>query len=95
MWVKIKNVGNVVGTETLQLYIHDIAASVVRPVKELKGFRKVTLEPGQEEKVTFEIHENMLRFLTENDRWESEPGEFEVFVGADSSTVKGVKFKLI
>lgn len=95
VWVKIKNVGNVVGTETLQLYIHDIAASVVRPVKELKGFRKVTLEPGQEEKVTFEIHENMLRFLTENDRWESEPGEFEVFVGADSSTVKGVKFKLI
>lgn len=92
--VNVKNVGDVAGTETLQLYIHDIAASVVRPVKELKGFRKVTLEPGQEERVSFEIDGSMLRFLTENDRWESEPGEFEAFVGADSSTVNCVKFWL-
>lgn len=92
--VRVKNVGEVTGTETLQMYIHDIAASVVRPVKELKGFRKVTLDPGQEEEVTFEIGDSQLRFLTENDRWESEPGEFEVFVGADSSTVNGVKFWL-
>lgn len=92
--VNIRNVGSMPGTETLQLYIRDIAASVVRPVKELKGFRKVSLEPGQEEKVTFGIDESMLRFLTENDRWESEPGEFEAFIGADSSTVNGVKFKL-
>ncbi len=92
--VNVKNVGDVAGTETLQMYIRDIAASVVRPVKELKGFRKVTLEPGQEEKVCFEIGDRQLRFLTENDRWESEPGEFEVFVGADSSTVNGAKFWL-
>lgn len=92
--VRVKNVGEVTGTETLQMYIHDIAASVVRPVKELKGFKKVTLDPGQEEKVTFEVGDSQLRFLTENDRWESEPGEFEVFVGADSSTVNGVKFWL-
>ena len=92
--VRVKNVGEVTGTETLQMYIHDIAASVVRPVKELKGFKKVTLDPGQEEKVTFEVGDSQLRFLTENDRWESEPGEFEVFVGADSSTANGVKFWL-
>lgn len=92
--VNVKNVGDVAGTETLQLYIHDIAASVVRPVKELKGFRKVTLEPGQEERVSFEIDDSMLQFLTENDRWESEPGEFEAFVGADSSTVNCVRFWL-
>ncbi len=92
--VKVKNVGDVAGTETVQLYLHDIAASVVRPVKELKGFRKVTLAPGEEETVTFEIREEMLRFLTENDRWESEAGEFEAFVGADSSTVNCVKFRL-
>ena len=93
--VCVKNVGDVAGTETVQLYLHDISASVVRPVKELKGFRKVTLKPGQEETVTFEIREEMLRFLTENDRWESEPGEFEAFVGADSSTVNCVKFRLV
>lgn len=92
--VTVQNVGETEGTETLQLYIRDIAASVVRPVKELKGFKKVTLKPGQEEKVSFEIGEKQLKFLTENDRWESEPGEFEVFIGADSSTVNGVKFWL-
>ncbi len=92
--VNVKNVGDVAGTETLQLYIRDIAASVVRPVKELKGFKKVMLEPGQEEKVSFEIGDSQLRFLTENNRWESEAGEFEVFVGADSGTVNCVKFWL-
>ncbi len=46
-----KNTGNCTGTETLQLYIHDIAASVVRPVRELKDFKKVTLRPGEEKKV--------------------------------------------
>ena len=93
--VSVKNVGDVAGTETVQLYLHDTSASVVRPVKELKGFRKVTLKPGEEEIVTFEIREEMLRFLTENDRWESEAGEFEAFVGADSSTVNCVKFRLV
>lgn len=92
--VTIKNVGEVEGTETLQLYIHDIAASVVRPVKELKDFRKVTLRPGEERNVSFTITDKQLRFLTENDRWESEPGEFEVFVGADSTTVNCAKFVL-
>lgn len=90
--VTVQNVGDREGTETLQLYIRDIAASVVRPVKELKGFKKVTLKPGQEEKVSFEVGDEQLKFLTENDRWESEPGEFEVFVGTDSSTVNGVRF---
>lgn len=92
--VQVKNVGDAAGTETVQLYLHDIAASVVRPVKELKGFQKVALAPGQEESVSFEIREDMLRFISENGRWESEPGEFEAFVGADSSTVNCVKFRL-
>lgn len=92
--VNIKNVGEMTGTETLQLYIHDLAASVVRPVKELKDFRKVTLKPGEERRVSFAITENQLRFLTENDRWESEPGEFEVFIGTDSTTVNSAVFRL-
>ena len=93
--VKVKNVGEVKGTETVQLYIHDVAASVVRPVKELKNFCKVTLKPGEEQTVTFMITEKDLQFLTENDRWESEPGEFEVFVGTDSSVVNCAKFVLV
>lgn len=82
--VTIRNTGCVEGTETLQLYIHDVAASVVRPVKELKGFSKVTLQPDEQKDVSFFITEKELRFLTENGRWESEPGAFEVFVGTSS-----------
>lgn len=92
--VNIKNVGETEGTEILQLYIHDLAASVVRPVKELKAFRKVTLKPGEEQKVNFTINDKMLQFLTENERWESEAGKFEVFVGADSTTVNSAGFVL-
>lgn len=92
--VTVKNTGNCTGTETLQLYIHDIAASVVRPVKELKDFKKVTLRPGEEKKVVFTITEQQLLFLTENGIYESEAGEFEIFIGKDSSTDNKASFVL-
>lgn len=92
--VMVKNIGSVKGTETLQLYIHDLAASVVRPVKELKGFCKVELKPGEERKVCFSITEKELRFLTENGRVESEEGEFEVYIGNSSSTDNKARFML-
>ena len=93
--VTIRNTGKREGTETLQLYIHDVAASVVRPVKELKGFRKITLKPGEEQKVEFAITEDMLRFLTENQVVESEPGTFEVYVGTDSTVQEKAVFILM
>ncbi len=92
--VTVKNAGKRTGTETLQLYIHDVAASVVRPAKELKDFRKITLAPGEKRKVSFSITEDRLCFLTENDRWESEPGEFEVLIGSDSTTENRAVFTL-
>lgn len=93
--VKVKNVGDMAGMETIQLYLHDVAASVVRPVKELKGFQKVWLEPAQEKELTFTITERELQFITERKRWESEAGEFEVFIGTDSSTVNMTCFTLV
>ena len=72
-----------------------MAASVVRPVKELKGFRKITLKPGEEQKVEFAITEDMLRFLTENQVVESEPGTFEVYVGTDSTVQEKAVFILM
>ena len=93
-FVTVKNTGDTAGTETVQLYIHDVAASVVRPVKELKDFRKVTLQPGEEQKVEFTINEKELRFLTENERVESENGVFEVFIGSDSTTENKAEFVL-
>ena len=92
--VIVKNTGNCEGTETLQLYIHDIAASVVRPVRELKDFKKVTLLPGEEKKVVFTITEQQLLFLTENGIYESEAGEFEIFIGKDSLTDNKASFVL-
>ena len=92
--VTVKNTGETEGTETVQLYLHDVAASVVRPVKELKDFRKVILQPGEEKEIIFTITEKELRFLTENNRVESEAGTFEVFVGADSMTENKAEFVL-
>ena len=92
--VTVKNTGDREGTETLQLYLHDKAASVVRPVKELKGFQKITLQPGEEKKVTFAITEEMLRFLTEDGVWASEPGAFDLYIGGASNTENQAVFKL-
>ena len=74
--------------------LYTLAASVVRPAKELKDFRKITLAPGEKRKVSFSITEDRLCFLTENDRWESEPGEFEVLIGSDSTTENRAVFTL-
>lgn len=92
--VTVKNTGDREGTETLQLYLHDKAASVVRPVKKLKGFQKITLQPGEEKKVTFAITEEMLRFLTEDGVWASEPGAFDLYIGGASNTENQAVFKL-
>ena len=95
VFVTVKNIGSTIGTETLQMYLRDVTASVVRPVRELKGYQKVTLNPGEQKNVTFAIEEKQLRFITENGIWESEPGEFEVFVGTDSTTENGMHFWLV
>lgn len=93
--VRLTNTGDREGTETLQLYIHDMAASVARPVRELKAFRQVTLKPGESREVSFRITESMLRFHDVHMRWTSEPGQFEVFIGTDSRTQSKGVFTLV
>lgn len=93
--VTVKNIGKVEATETLQLYIRDVAGSRVRPVKELKGFEKVTLSPGKSAKVSFRIDETMLRFFTINNKFESEEGKFVAFIGTDSKTNNSAEFELV
>lgn len=92
--ITVKNTGTVAGTETVQLYLHDVAASVVRPVKELKDFQKITLQPGEEKVVKFVITEPKLRFLTADHGYESEAGIFEVYVGTDSMAEEKRMFRL-
>ena len=79
--------GDALGGSCRQCHLGD-------PVKELKDFRKVTLQPGEEQKVEFTINEKELRFLTENERVESENGVFEVFIGSDSTTENKAEFVL-
>ena len=83
--VNVRNTGDVKGDVTVQLYIRDMSGSRIRPVRELKGFKKITLDPGAAEEVSFEINEEMLRFWTAAEKWESEAGRFNVWV-CDSST---------
>ena len=92
--VTVTNTGNYDADEIVQLYIRDLVGSITRPVKELKGFQKITLQPGEEKKVTFAITEEMLRFLTEDGVWASEPGAFDLYIGGASNTENQVVFKL-
>ena len=80
--------------EAVQLYIRDIKGSVVRPLRELKGLQKVSLEAGEKRTVTFEITEYMLRFYDINMQFVSEPGDFTLWIGHDSLTENGADFSL-
>src|SRR5690606_30236888 len=84
--VDVKNAGNMDGKEVVQLYLHDLFASVTRPVKELKGFELINIKAGQTKTVTFNIDEKTIAFYTANRKWEAEPGDFKLFVGGSSVT---------
>lgn len=86
--ITVKNTGTVKGKEAVQLYIQDVVGSVVRPIKELKGFKKVELEPGESRKIEFNITENDLKFYTDNMQYEAEKGTFKLFIGKNSNDVK-------
>ena len=82
--VEVKNTGSLTGDEVVQLYIHDVAASVTRPVKELRGFKRITLKAGEKRNVEFELSRKDLEFLGRDLKPVLEPGEFQVFVGTSS-----------
>ena len=92
--VSIKNTGKVQGKEVVQLYIRDLVASITRPVKELKGFELVELNPNQEIKVSFNLTKDELGFYDNDGKFILEPGDFKVFVGGSSNTVLEANFKI-
>ncbi|WP_445737384.1 beta-glucosidase BglX [Mariniflexile sp.] len=83
----LTNTGNFEGKEVAQLYIRDLYASLARPVKELKGFEMLSLKPNESKQVSFRIDRKMLEFYSANEKWETEPGDFKVFIGGSSKTV--------
>lgn len=85
----VKNAGARAGKEVVQLYVRDLESSVDRPVHELKGIRKISLEPGETKKVTFEIDRRSLSFFDpKKNQWVAEPGQFEIQVGASSRDIR-------
>lgn len=93
--VRVKNTGKYAGKETVQLYVRDLVGSVTRPVKELRGFRQVALQPGEEQEVCFTLGEAELGFYNADLEYVVEPGTFRVMVGPDSKRVKSAEFELL
>ncbi|UBD17096.1 glycoside hydrolase family 3 C-terminal domain-containing protein [Bacteroides salyersiae] len=89
--VTVKNTGDREGQEVVQLYISDKKSSLPRPVKELKGFRKVKLAPGEEQKVSFTVAKDALSFFDDaKHEWIAEPGKFEAVIAASVADIRGV-----
>ncbi len=91
----LKNLGKYDGEEVAQLYIRDLVGSVTRPIKELKGFKKVFLKSGEQKELSFSITENDLKFYDANMKFLAEPGKFKVFVGGNSMELLGAEFELL
>ena len=94
--IPVTNTGAVAGAETIQLYVSDLEASVERPVKELKAFRKVFLQPGETKQVSLTIDRSALSFYNDQTgQWTAEPGEFKALIGTSSNNIiSNYKFKL-
>lgn len=90
--VRLRNTGQRAGHEIAQLYIRDLFGTVTRPVKELKGFQKVYLEPGEEQTLEFTIRPDDLKFYDQEMNFVVEAGKFEVFIGASSATTNKATF---
>ncbi|MCL6601250.1 MAG: beta-glucosidase BglX [Paenibacillus sp.] len=93
--VTVTNTGALPGEETVQMYIQDIYGSVVRPVKELKGFEKVNLAPGEAKEIYFSITTADLVYWNPDLKYGAEPGDFKIYIGSSSSDVKEASFELI
>jgi len=85
---RLTNTGKVTGEEVVQLYIHDEVASVARPLKQLKGFQKLALKPGESRELKFTIKSELLSFYDNDLNWIAEPGRFKLMVGSASDDIR-------
>lgn len=93
--ITVKNTGDRTGKEVVQLYIQDLIGSSTRPVKQLKGFQKISLNPGEAKTLTFKITEEDLKFYNANLKFAAEPGDFKVYIGGNSRDVTASQFTLM
>ena len=93
--VTVRNTGKRDGETVVQLYVHDVTASMARPIKELKNFQKVFLKAGERKEVSFSLGEDDLKFYNTQLQYAAEPGDFDVQIGLDSQAVKQARFELL
>jgi beta-glucosidase len=92
--VDVRNTGAVAGDEVVQLYVRDVVSSITRPVKELKGFRRVTLQPGEAKTVEFTLDKGAFAFWNEDMKYVVEPGEFHIMSGPNSVDLKSTTVRI-
>lgn len=92
--VQITNTGKRAGEEVAQLYIHDLVSTITRPIKELKGFEKVNINPGEKKLVRFSLNKNDLGYFNNQGKWVVEPGDFNIMVGGNSVELLSENFSL-
>ena len=92
--IDVTNTGKVAGEEVIQLYVRDLVGNVTRPVLELKGFKKVLLQPGETVNVAFQLSSADLAFWNNDMQFKAEPGDFNVFVGTNSDELLQASFVL-
>lgn len=92
--VTVTNTGKRAGAEVVQLYIHDLIGSITRPVKQLKGFDKIFLKPGESKTVSFTLTQDLLKFYDYNLNYVAEPGDFDIMIGGNSRDVKSARLTL-
>jgi len=90
--VDVKNTGSRVGEEVVQWYLHDLVGSLARPVRELKGFNKISLKQNETKTVSFTVDNKTITYFTANKKWEAEPGDFKLFVGGNSNAKLSTNF---
>jgi beta-glucosidase len=91
---EVTNTGSVKGDEVVQLYVHDVVSSVARPTKELRGFERVTLNPGEKKTVKFNLGPDELSLINREMRRVVEPGKFEIMVGTSSTQLTTVSLEV-
>jgi len=84
----LQNTGKYAGEEVAQFYLRDLVSQPVRPIKELKGFEKVTLQPGETKTITFTIDKQKLSFYNDQLQWITQPGEFRLMIGSASDDIR-------
>lgn len=93
--VTVTNTGDVEGATVVQMYLHDHVATISRPVKELKGFKRIMLKAGESKKVSFSINADTLKFWNAHQQWVAESGNFSVMIGLDSVSTQNTEFRYL